>query len=383
MTVPGLPPDLIADLVRLADAIPADAEWDEAHAAMPIEDAAFDELARRVFSHQFAANPTYRRFCEGRGVSPGEWPGWEHVPAVPTRGFKDLDLISGPSDAVERTFRTSGTSAGRGRRGTHHVLSVDLYRRLSLPWFRANLLPDFEPGDRIRILSLVPRAGALPDSSLSAMVEFVLEACGAEGSRSVVDPASGIDGAAVTDWLRAAEVDREPVLVLGTAFAFVHLIDHLVDRELRLFLPPGSRAMETGGFKGRSREVPRDELYRGIADRTGIPTDRIVNEYGMTELLSQFYEPILRAPGTSRRHVPPPWMRTRILDPDTLDPVAPGESGLLQHFDLGNLGSVSAVLTDDLGRASGDGFVVLGRVPGSEPRGCSLAMDELLEGSDR
>lgn len=379
----GLPADLLADLVALADAGSADRAADGAPTWRPIDDTEFDALARRVFDHQLATNPTYRGFCEGRGVSRGAWPGWEGVPAVPTRGFKDLDLISGRPDAVERTFRTSGTSGGRGRRGTHHVLSLDLYRRLSLPWFRANLLPDLEPGRRIRIVSLIPRAAEVPDSSLSAMVEFVLEAHGDERSRSVADPRSGLDREALVDSLRAAAADEEPVLLLGTAFAFVHMIDHLGDPGIRVALAPGSRAMETGGFKGRSREVPRDELYRGIADRTGIPPGRIVNEYGMTELLSQFYEPTLRLPGASRRHVSPPWMRTRILDPETLDPVARGEPGLLQHFDLANVGSVAAILTDDLGHASEDGFVVLGRTPGSEPRGCSLAMEDLLEAGDR
>lgn len=398
MPASGLPPDLLADLIAVADSAAAPRSgaspmWG------PMDDADFDDLARRVFEHQLATNPTYRGFCEGRGVSPGDWPGWQGVPAVPTRGFKDLDLISGDPGAVEGTFRTSGTSAGRGRRGTHHVLSLELYRRLSLPWFRANLLPDLTPdprsdvdtgiepdaesGGRIRTLSLVPRVSEVPDSSLSTMVEFVLEAFGDPASRSVADPMSGVDGQALTEALLEAEGAGEPVLLLGTAFAFVHLLDHLDDRGVRVALHPESRAMETGGFKGRSREVPRDELYLGISDRTGIATERIVNEYGMTELLSQFYEPILRRPGASRRHVSPPWMRTRILDPDTLDPVEDGEAGLLQHVDLGNVGSVCAVLTDDLGQAVEDGFVVLGRAPGSEPRGCSLAMEDLLNARDR
>ena len=324
MTDSGLPSDLLRDLVALAEesssgggsspaeGSPSGGGVTVPRAWRPVGDADFDALARRVFEHQLATNPTYRGFCEGRGVPVGDWPGWERVPAVPTRGFKDLDLISGEPEAVERTFRTSGTSAGRGRRGTHHVLSLDLYRRLSLPWFHANLVPDLEPDGRIPILSLVPRAAALPDSSLSAMVEFVLEAHGAEGSRSVADPRSGVDGEAAAAWLGGAEAERQPVLVLGTAFAFVHLLDHLADRGLRFALDPDSRAMETGGFKGRSREVPRDELYREIDRRIGVPADRIVNEYGMTELLSQFYEPVLRSPGAVRRHVSPPWMRTRI-----------------------------------------------------------------------
>jgi acyl-CoA synthetase (AMP-forming)/AMP-acid ligase II len=401
----ALPGDLAADLVALAEGPSAAAHGASAFGrpplGRPLDDDVFDHLARRVFEHQWRTNPTYRAFCEGRGASPETWAGWQAVPAVPTRGFRDIDLVSGDPDRVERTFRTSGTTSdpdpasvaavgrgpGRRTRGAHHVLSMDLYRRLSLPWFRANLLPDLERTDRLRVISLIPDPLAVPDSSLSAMVGFVMDAHGDGGSGYVAHPGTAVDAEALVIALERAARDGGPTLMLGTAFAFVHMIDALAERDVSVTLPPGSRAMETGGFKGRSREVPRDELYAGIEERAGIPEDQIVNEYGMTELLSQFYEPILRdqarVPGAARvvevrRHRPPPWMRTRIVSPDTLKPVQPGTVGLLQHFDLANVGSVSAVLTEDLGTTVQDGFVVLGRTPGSEPRGCSLAMEELL-----
>jgi hypothetical protein len=172
-----------------------------------------------------------------------------------------------------------------------------------------------------------------------------------------------------------------PVLLAGTAFAWVHWLDAIERRGLTVRLPTGSRIMETGGFKGRSREVPRPELYALLTGRLGIPADHIVNEYGMTELLSQFYEPVLRegCPGVgARRHVGPSWVRTRILHPETLRELPDGEPGLLAHLDLANLYSVSALLTEDLGVRDRDGFRVLGRAPGAEPRGCSLVMEELL-----
>lgn len=368
--VSGLPADLLASLLALADE-PLD---------RPLDDERFDGLARRVFAHQLETNPTYRAFCAGRGVGAGAWPGWEGVPAVPTRGFKELDLISGDPRGVEAVFRTSGTSRGAGRRGTHHVPSLALYRALSLPWFRANLLPDLGPTDRIRVISLVPTRASSPESSLSTMVDFVLEACADAHGATVADAESGVDIAALIRALDSAESAGSPVLLIGTAFAFVHAVDALEAEGYRTHLPAGSRAMETGGFKGRSREVPRADLYAAISERVGIEPSRVVNEYGMTELLSQFYEPTLRQPGGERRQVAPPWMRTRILSPADLSPAPPGEPGLLQHFDLANIGSVSAVLTEDVGRAVADGFVVLGRTPGAEPRGCSLAMEELMEG---
>jgi len=137
--------------------------------------------------------------------------------------------------------------------------------------------------------------------------------------------------------------------------------------------------METGGFKGRSRTVGREELYGALEARTGVPRGRIVNEYGMTELLSQLYEPVLReGPGASGRHVPPPWLKIRALDPATLAPVPAGTPGLLAFFDLANAGSVSHILTQDVGAVSPDGVRIRGRAEGAEPRGCSLALEDVL-----
>jgi hypothetical protein len=152
-------------------------------------------------------------------------------------------------------------------------------------------------------------------------------------------------------------------------------------------LPEGSRIMETGGYKGRIRALPRNELYRSLTLAFGVPVGRIVNEYGMTELLSQFYEPVLvsgsgvgKPPGDWERrfHRGPPWVRTRVLDPLTLEDAPEGEVGVLAHLDLANLGSVAAVLTEDLGRWVPGGFQLMGRSRGAEPRGCSLAMEDFL-----
>jgi hypothetical protein len=171
--------------------------------------------------------------------------------------------------------------------------------------------------------------------------------------------------------------------VAGTAFAFVHLLDALTARGARVALPEGSRIMETGGFKGRSRVVARDELYLGIRDRLGVPVDRMVNEYGMTELLTQMYEPLLREGDAGpRRHVPPPWLRVRALDPTTLAPVGPGTAGLLCFFDLANAGSAAHVLTEDMGCVGPDGLHLQGRVAGAEPRGCSLTLEEILNATE-
>jgi hypothetical protein len=218
------------------------------------------------------------------------------------------------------------------------------------------------------------------------MVEEAMAAFGS-GDSTWLMGAEGLDGPRLEAALRAAESGERPVLLLGTAFAFMHWLE-TGSAALRFRLPTGSRVMETGGFKGRSRAVPRDELYGTLADRLGIGPEWIVNEYGMTELLSQYYEVGLGEPpsaGTplaqaleARRLVPPPWLRFRVLDPVTLAPVPEGHPGVIAHFDLANVGSVAAVLTEDLGVADRGGLRLLGRSPAAEPRGCSLAMEEMM-----
>lgn len=349
--------------------------------ATPLDDAAFDAWALRVFRWQYGRNATYRGYCDARGATPDAVQTSEDVPPVPTAAFKRLDLASlEPGRSPEAVFQTSGTTR-QGRRGRHPVASLRLYRAASLPWFRAQLLPD---GARMPVLALLPSPEEAPHSSLSRMMFDVAEALGAEGGGFFGTVEGGLREADVLAALRSAESARRPVLLAATAFGLVHWLDALARNGTRLSLPEGSRLMETGGFKGRSREVARRDLYEALRDRIGIPADHVVNEYGMTEMLSQFYEPVLSRRGApsaadARWHVPPPWVRTRILDPITLEPVADGAAGLLCHHDLANAGSVAVVLTEDMGVRCEDGFRLLGRAPGAEPRGCSLATEALLE----
>ena len=173
-----------------------------------------------------------------------------------------------------------------------------------------------------------------------------------------------------------------PLLLCGTAFAFVHLVDGLHARGERLELPARARIMETGGFKGRSRSLSQLELYQLLEARLGVGLERIVNQYGMTELGSQFYDSVLVDAEGMRRKLAPPWTRVRVLDPETGAGVAAGESGALFITDLANTGSVCAIQTADIGRQIGDGFEVLGRDAAAEARGCSIAADLLLAGGD-
>jgi hypothetical protein len=347
-------------------------------AGEPLSEADFDRLAREVFAYQFERNEPYRRFCERRGVEPGVVTHWTGIPAVPTDAFKAAALVCGDPAAAHAVFRTSGTTGGSEQRGVHYVPDLRLYDAALRTGFRAHLLPD---GARLRFLSLVPSLAELPDSSLSHMVAELMGEVAGPGSAYFVSGSFGIDYEAFSAALREAESAAEPVCIPGTAFAFLHWLDEAAARGDRFHLPEGSRVMDTGGFKGRTREVSRADLYRGLQDRLGIAPAWMVNEYGMTEMGSQFYDGVAgraAADPTTREHVGPGCVRTRASDPETLALLPHGELGALRHWDLANLGSVACIQTADLGVTSPAGFRVLGRASGAEARGCSLAMDDLL-----
>jgi hypothetical protein len=163
----------------------------------------------------------------------------------------------------------------------------------------------------------------------------------------------------------------EPVALFGTAIAFLDWFEALGDRTVRL--PAGSVAVETGGYKGTHRELPKADLYALFRARLGLPTEAVVNEYGMTELSSQFYS---RGVGTP--HFAPPWARGLVIDPATGREVEDGETGVLRLFDAANLWSVCAVQTQDLAIRLGENFILIGRDPAALPRGCSRSADEML-----
>ncbi|MGI9180995.1 MAG: long-chain fatty acid--CoA ligase [Longimicrobiaceae bacterium] len=344
----------------------------------PISDAEFNTLALAVFGHQYEQNVAYRAYCERRGASPESVRQWTEIPAVPTAAFKAAPLVCGDPAQARAVFQTSGTTAGAERRGRHYFPDLTLYDAALRESFRAHLLPE---GARLRMLSLVPARTEMPDSSLAHMIAEVMEEFGGAGSRGYMRNGA-LDHAGIAQALREAEASGEPVLLLGTSFAYVHLLDALRQREERFKLPGGSRLMDTGGFKGRSREVTREELYRELGEALGIPPEWCVNEYGMTEMSSQFYDAVAGDPGAAavseRLHHAPPWVRTRATDPETLALLPDGSEGILRHWDLANLDSVLAIQTEDWGGCHPAGFRVLGRAAGAEARGCSIATDELL-----
>ena len=335
----------------------------------------FEPLALRVFAFQYGRNLPYRRYCERRGAAPGGIADWRDIPAVPTAAFKELDLRCGPPVKV---FMTSGTTRGVEKRGRHSLPRLDLYRASALPNFRAHLLPD---GARLKMLILAASPEIRPDSSLSHMLEMVREEYGERSSGYFFGKDSGVEVEALARELKSAAARGEPVFLLGITLAFHQFIEQCCENNQRFLLPPGSRLMDTGGFKGRRIELSKTDLYRRYEETFGIPQTHLVNEYGMTEMGSQFYDNVLadKYNGMDRpRHKrSPAWTRTLVLDPETLEELPAGKTGLLRHFDLANCGTVLALQTDDLGHYTDHGFDISGRASAAEARGCSLTVEDI------
>jgi hypothetical protein len=345
------------------------------------DDHAFTDLALRLFEYTFHRIPAYAAYSRARGAEPGTMDHWAEIPAVPTAALKELVLLAGGA-TTERLFRTSGTTRGPERRGEHPVPDPALYQASLRAGFAEFILPD---GAHLPCLSLIQPLEEAPDSSLSYMADDVQRTFGAEGSGTFAH-GDGLDLDALDGAVRRLVAAGQPVLLLGTTAAFVHWLERMAERGERHALPPGSRLMDTGGFKGGGRQVGSGELRSAYADRLGLPAEWCVNEYGMTEMLSQYYDLSLRdhLAGRSRpeprRKGAPPWVRSVAVDPETLAPLPPGRSGILRHLDLANIGTAFAIQTEDFGWVDPHGLVVEGRALGAPPRGCSIAMDLLLQG---
>jgi hypothetical protein len=347
---------------------------------LQLEGLRFDELAQRVVVRQYERIEAYRKLWSARGLPPprADRGSWRSAPPVPASAFKEpgLELWTAPPRVV---FRSSGTSAGAQRRSEHHHPHPDLYRGIveaSFPGacFDAELLRGEE---RVPMLSLIPPLADVPDSSLGFMVELVLERWAAAPPVQALGT-SGLDAARARGFLAEQVHADRPVLLLSTALALSALLDALAEQPLERGLPAGSVLFETGGFKGRERELSRADLVARTQALLGIGARRIVREYGMTELTSQAYTRVLHGGDPDTFHTPP-WLAWRLLDPASGGDAAPGEEGLIAFFDLGNVGSIAHLLTEDVGRAAGDGgFVLLGRARDAQLRGCSLTAEELL-----
>jgi hypothetical protein len=336
-------------------------------------DDAFNDAALSLFAYQYDRCIPYRRLCQNVGKDPSKIEHWREIPPVPVTAFKWLDLACKPISEAIRVFRSSGTTHGAARRSSHYLFDLELAEAAILPSFERHLLPE---GRKRPIFILTPSPEESPDSSLAFMMGVVRRKFG-KGSTRFYLRGGRLEAEPLFADLQATD---GPVLLLGTSLSFVHFLDFLKSRALSLRLPAGSRLMDTGGFKGRSLEIPREELYPLYEARLGIAEPYCVNEYGMAEMISQFYDRIAGRKGT-RLFIPPMQVRTEVVDPRTLSLLPSGAVGLLCHFDLANLDSVFPLLTQDLGRKVDGGFQLIGRAADAEMKGCSLWIDRLLQGA--
>jgi len=341
----------------------------------------FDLLACDIARYQASRNAGIDRLALARGVDLARLDQADAIPAIPTEVFKLRRVACHDPTMDEFVFRTSGTTVGS--RGQHPFRSTSTYRAAARAWAHTMLLPDIK---RARVAILAPDFATTSDSSLSFMLRDLASFLNAEPCWLVHDGVLVVD--ALYQLVDLAVRDGLPVLLAGASFAFVHLLDVL--RGHCLELPEGSRIMQTGGFKGRVKEVEPAQLRADIARTLGVETTRIVGEYGMTELGSQAYEGVLRAalglPGFTGPfgvYFPPAWMRVSAVDPVSLAPLPKGQVGIARIVDLANVDSAVAVQTADRIRVLDHGFELLGRLPGATPRGCSIGIDEVLGESSR
>jgi hypothetical protein len=337
-----------------------------------LDDRSFDALACDVFAHQFRWNAPYAAYARSLGITETRLPRTAgEIPALPGAAFKDAALCTVAPERAALWFETSGTTQARS--GRHYLETPTLYEAALLAGFDRAML---DGGATLRYAMLVPDPRERPHSSLGYMMATVARERG-DGREGWYVRDDALDVARLTADVARARADGIGMCVATTAFALVALLDELAAAGRRLPLPPGSRVMETGGFKGRTRVVGRDELYARAAAAFAIGEAAIVAEYGMTELTSQYYDSAASRPSAKRIKLPVPWLRPIVVDV-TGAPLPAGIVGAIRHIDCANRSSVVAIQTEDLGVITPAGLLLLGREEGAALRGCSLDAEDLL-----
>lgn len=318
----------------------------------------FDSLAKKLFYYQFEHNSAFRRYCQVLNLEKIE--NWREFPALTTDTFKSQTPPSCLNHCeIHTTFQTSGTTGEV--KGKHHFRQPDLYELSIIQAWKQLALPRFIG----KVFILTPPPSEAPHSSLSHMMETMKQHFCPQATYLIQN--DRLDKGPI---IQACNQD-EPVIILGTALAFLNFFETL---DNHLTLPTGSWAMETGGYKGSGRTLSKEELYVHFQTSLGLTSEHIWNEYSMTELSSQSY-----TKGIGSEHRTPPWMKIRVLDPETDSDVPTGEMGYLVIYDLANIDSVCAIRTQDLAIYHDEhSFSLIGRDPSALPRGCSRSIDSTL-----
>jgi hypothetical protein len=332
----------------------------------------FNSLALKLFAHQFEHNLALQRYCLARGKTARTVKSWRDIPAVPINAFKDLSLSCVPPEQAQRVFMTSGTTRGEVK-GCHYHPTLQVYDASMLKNFQQRFMGETS---KIRMGILFPDEAQLPNSSLAHYLALAVREFGAPGSAYFLG-LQGLEIERLIAMLEEIQKSDKPLALLGASYSFVHLLDELQRRGLSYQLPAGSRLLDTGGFKGQSREMAQEDFYTQLSGTLGVARSLCINMYGMTELSTQFYDdgnatlPAIKSG--------PHWIATRAVDPLTLADVPEGERGILVHCDLGNFNSVTTILTEDVGVMVDGGFLLLGRARGAQAKGCSLMVEDFLK----
>ena len=308
----------------------------------------FKQVALNVFKHQFKNNKVYRSFCDLLYIHPSSITKVEEIPFLPIQFFKSRKILSSLEE-VQETFTSSGTTGSITSK--HFVTDINLYKESYLKGF-SHFYGNIE--DYV-VLALLPNYLEREGSSLVFMVDDLIQKSKNSESGFYLN---NIEELAK----KLTELDKkgQKVLLIGVSFALLDLI------ETAQFNLKNSIIMETGGMKGRRKELVREELHQILQNGFGV--SEIHSEYGMTELLSQGY-----SDGNGVFETPP-WMK--ILTRDTEDALTIqqiGKTGGINVIDLANYNSCSFIATQDLGKVHKNGtFEVIGRFDNSDIRGCNL-----------
>ena len=308
----------------------------------------FKALSLAVFKHQFKNNKVYRSFCDLLFVHPSSISTIEEIPFLPIQFFKSRKVLSS-LDEIQETFTSSGTTGSSTSK--HLVTNINLYKESYLKGF-AHFYGNIE---EYTVLALLPNYLERQGSSLVFMVADLIEKSKKAESGFYLDNIQELAN-------KLLELNRngQKILLIGVSFALLDLI------EMQQFNLKNTIIMETGGMKGRRKELVREELHTILKDGFGVT--EIHSEYGMTELLSQGYS---KGNGVFET---PPWMK--ILTRDTEDALsinASGKNGGINVIDLANYNSCSFIATQDLGKVyENETFEIIGRFDNSDIRGCNL-----------
>ena len=346
----------------------------------------FEKLALDIFSFQADSSIGYRRLLKARSKTVRCW---QDIPPVPVQAFRLARVAIHPARFDEAQFISSGTTSAT--KSTHAMRTTATYDALSLIHGRRALRPEW--AGRSVVVALAAHPGNPATSSLGHMMRHFMThfdglALANEPQGLSFEPdspqrwllhSSGIDVAGLRRAARIAKHREQSLLVLATSFALAMLLDAIMDEPVDC--PRRTLVMQTGGFKGRTREISPAALRKDVATAFRIPEAHVVSEYGMTELTSQLYDgplPQAELAGEFGIYLPPPWLRAVPVDPVSLEPTSPGTAGLAKFVDLGNIDSAVAIVTEDMIRTRGEGIELLGRRQGAPARGCSLNVESLF-----